>query len=53
MRLLIDTHILIGFLEGNNLLSKPRRQIVADSNNEVQKIVLRGEKKYAPIFYDE
>ena len=27
MRLLIDTHILIWFLEGNNLLTKPNRQI--------------------------
>jgi len=35
MRLLIDTHILIWFLEGNNLLSKPRRQKIADSNNDV------------------
>jgi PIN domain nuclease of toxin-antitoxin system len=35
MQLLIDTHILIWFLEGNNLLSKPRRQIIADSNNDV------------------
>ena len=35
MRLLIDTHILIWFLEGNNLLSKSRRQIVADSQNDV------------------
>lgn len=35
MQLLIDTHILIWFLEGNNLLSKPRRQIIADSNNNV------------------
>jgi len=35
MQLLIDTHILIWFLEGNNLLLKPRRQIIADSNNSV------------------
>jgi PIN domain nuclease of toxin-antitoxin system len=35
MQLLIDTHILIWFLEGNNLLSKHRRQIVADSNNDI------------------
>ena len=35
MQLLIDTHILIWFLEGNNLLSKPNRQIIADSNNDV------------------
>lgn len=35
MRLLIDTHILIWFLEGNKLLSKSRRQIIADSQNDV------------------
>ena len=35
MQLLIDTHILIWFLEGNNLLSKPRRQIIANSQNDV------------------
>ena len=35
MQLLIDTHILIWFLEGNKLLSKSRRQIVADSQNNV------------------
>lgn len=35
MRLLIDTHILIWFLEGNKLLSKPRRQIIADPLNDV------------------
>ena len=35
MRLLIDTHILIWFLEGNTLLSKLRRQIIAKSQNEV------------------
>ena len=27
MQLLIDTHILIWFLEGNNLLANSRRQI--------------------------
>ncbi|MGI8669876.1 MAG: type II toxin-antitoxin system VapC family toxin [Aridibacter sp.] len=35
MRLLIDTHILIYFLEGNNLLSNSHQQIIADSNNEI------------------
>jgi len=35
MQLLIDTHILIWFLEGNNLLSKSRRQIIANPNNDV------------------
>jgi PIN domain nuclease of toxin-antitoxin system len=35
MRLLIDTHILIWFLEGNKLLSKPRRQIVVNPQNDV------------------
>ena len=35
MRLLIDTHILIWFLEGNNLLSGSRRQIIANSQNNV------------------
>lgn len=35
MRLLIDTHSLIWFLEGDVSLSKPNRQIISDSNNEV------------------
>lgn len=35
MRLLIDTHILIWFLEGNTLLSKSHRQTIADPNNNV------------------
>lgn len=35
MQLLIDTHILIWFLEGNNLLPKSRRQIISNSQNEV------------------
>lgn len=35
MQQLIDTHILIWFLEGNNLLSKSHRQIIADSQNDV------------------
>ena len=35
MRLLIDTHILIWFLEGNKSLSKSRRQIIANPQNEI------------------
>lgn len=35
MRLLIDTHILIYFLEGNKLLEQNHRQTIADSQNEV------------------
>lgn len=35
MQFLIDTHILIWFLEGNQSLSKNRRQIIADSQNNV------------------
>lgn len=35
MQLLIDTHILIWFLEGNNLLSKSRRQIIVNPNNDI------------------
>lgn len=35
MRLLIDTHILIWFLEGNNLLVNDRRQIIADPQNDI------------------
>lgn len=35
MNLLLDTHILIWFLEGNSSLSKSRRQLVADSQNIV------------------
>jgi PIN domain nuclease of toxin-antitoxin system len=35
MQLLIDTHVLIWFLEGNKSLSKPHRQIISDSNNDV------------------
>lgn len=35
MRFLIYTHILIWFLEGNNLLPKSRRQIISNSQNEV------------------
>ena len=35
MQILIDTHILIWFLEGNNLLSNNRCQIIANSQNNV------------------
>jgi PIN domain nuclease of toxin-antitoxin system len=35
MRLLIDTHILIWFLEGSKFLSKPRRRIIADPQNDI------------------
>lgn len=35
MQLLIDAHILIWFLEGNNSLIESRRQIIADSQNDV------------------
>jgi PIN domain nuclease of toxin-antitoxin system len=35
MQLLIDTHILIWFFEGNKLLAKSRRQIIANPNNDV------------------
>jgi PIN domain nuclease of toxin-antitoxin system len=35
MRLLVDTHILIWFLEGNPSLTQPRQQLIIDSDNEV------------------
>lgn len=35
MQFLIDTHILIWFLEGNSLLPKSNRQIITDSNNDI------------------
>ncbi len=35
MQLLIDTHVLIWFLEGNNLLSKSHRQTIAAPDNNV------------------
>ncbi|MGI8494792.1 MAG: type II toxin-antitoxin system VapC family toxin [Pyrinomonadaceae bacterium] len=35
MRLLLDTHILIWFLEGNKSLLKSNRQIIADSDNDI------------------
>lgn len=35
MRTIIDTHILIWFLEGNPTLSKSRRQFIAAAQNEI------------------
>jgi PIN domain nuclease of toxin-antitoxin system len=35
MRFLLDSHILLWFLEGNKLLTKSRRQIIANSQNDV------------------
>lgn len=35
MRLILDTHILIWFLEGNRLLSNSRRQIVSQAQNDI------------------
>jgi PIN domain nuclease of toxin-antitoxin system len=35
MQILIDTHILIWFLEGNDLLSHNRCQIIANSQNKI------------------
>ena len=35
MRLLVDTHILIWFLEGNSSLTQPRQQLIIDSDNEI------------------
>lgn len=35
MQLLIDTSVLIWFLEGSNLLSASRRQIIASPANNV------------------
>ncbi len=35
MRILIDTHILIWFLEGKSLLSTSHRQTIASPNNNV------------------
>lgn len=35
MRYLIDTHILIWFLEGDNMLSKSNRQLITDSRNDI------------------
>ena len=35
MRFILDTHILIWFLEGNRSLSSSRRQIISQSKNDV------------------
>jgi PIN domain nuclease of toxin-antitoxin system len=35
MRLLIDTHILIWFLEGNSSLTSSRQQLIIDSESQV------------------
>ncbi len=35
MKFLIDTHILIWFLEGNELLAKNNREMIASSRNEI------------------
>lgn len=35
MRLLLDTHVLIWFLEGNKLLSKSRRLTIGRMQNDV------------------
>jgi PIN domain nuclease of toxin-antitoxin system len=39
MQILIDTHILIWFLEGNNLLSSQRQKILSDPQNEVLSVL--------------
>ena len=35
MRILLDTHVLIWYLEGNQTLSKHRRAVIVDPNNEI------------------
>jgi len=35
MRVLVDTHVVIWYLEGNQSLSKPRRQSIVDANNDI------------------
>ena len=35
MRLILDTHVLIWFLEGNRLLSNSRRQVISQTQNDV------------------
>ncbi len=35
MRLILDTHILIWFLEGNRSLSNSRRQIITQTQNDI------------------
>ena len=35
MRILLDTHVLIWYLEGNQKLARPKRHLIVDSNNAV------------------
>ena len=35
MRILLDTHVLIWYLEGNQNLARPSRQLILDSNNSI------------------
>lgn len=35
MRILLDTHLLIWYLEGSESFSKPRRQRIVDANNDI------------------
>ncbi|CAN5312785.1 type II toxin-antitoxin system VapC family toxin [soil metagenome] len=35
MRFLIDTHVLIWYLEGNPALLQPRRELIVNADNEV------------------
>jgi len=35
MRLLVDTHALIWYLEGNKMLSAGRREVIVNANNEI------------------
>lgn len=35
MRILLDTHVLLWYLEGNPTLSRPRRQMIVDSRNDI------------------
>lgn len=35
MRILVDTHIILWYLEGDQSLSKPRRQRIVDANNDI------------------
>ena len=35
MRILVDTHVVLWYLEGNQSLSKPRRQAIVDVRNDI------------------
>lgn len=35
MRILLDTHVLIWYLDGNQNLARPSRQLILDSNNAI------------------